>query len=164
MDAERICEEGNEQLRASNPVEVLEEDTNGNMDASDMESNVTIISTGTTVLFWDEKSEDEQWNNSHNLDEEQGKQADKEICQQNVMESERDRANENGNGDERTVKAQEPSKEEVPVDTGVNENGEEKKDCQEVEQDILLFGETLLKHLKRRTMKGKQQLKWNGKV
>ena len=48
------------------------------------------------------------------------------------MESERDRANENGNGDERTVKAQEPSKEEVPVNTGVNENGVENKDCQEV--------------------------------
>ena len=78
------------------------------------------------------------------------------------MESERDRANENG--DEHTVKAQEPSEEEVPVDTGVNENGFEKKDCQEVEQDILLLGETLLKHLERRTTKGKQQLKWNGKV
>ena len=66
------------------------------------------------------------------------------------MESERDRANENGNGDERTVKAQEPSKEEVPVDTGVNKNGVEKKNCQEVEQDILLFGGTVLKHLERR--------------
>ena len=55
MDAERICEEGNEQLSASDSVEVLEEETNGNMDASDMESNVTIISTGTTVLLWDEK-------------------------------------------------------------------------------------------------------------
>ena len=55
------------------------------------------------------------------------------ICQQNEMKSERDRANENG--DERTVKGQEPRKKEVPVDTGVNENGVEKKDCQEVEQD-----------------------------
>ena len=44
------------------------------------------------------------------------------------MESERDRANENGNGDEHTVKAQEPSEEEVLVHTGVNENGVEKKD------------------------------------
>ena len=76
----------------------------------------------------------------------------------------RDKANENGNRDEHTVKAQEPNEEEVPVDTGVNENGAEKKDCQEVEQDILLFGETLLKHLERRTTKGKQQLKWNSKV
>ena len=75
--------------------------------------------------------------------------------------------NENGDGNEHTVKAQEPGQEEeeVPVDTEVNENGVEKKDCQEeVEQDILLFGETLLKHLERRTTKGKQQLKWNGKV
>ena len=55
MDAERICKEGNEQLSASHSVEVLEEETNGNMDASDMESNVTIISTSTTVLLWDEK-------------------------------------------------------------------------------------------------------------
>ena len=62
------------------------------------------------------------------------------------------------------MKAQEPSEEEVPVDTGVNENGVEKKDCQEVIQDILLFGETLLKHLERRKTRGKQQLKWNGKV
>ena len=103
MNAERICEEGNEQLSASDSVEVLEEETNGNMDASDMESNFTIISTCTTVLLWDEKSEDEQWNHSDHLDEEQGKQADKEICQQNQMESDRDRANENG--DERTVRA-----------------------------------------------------------
>ena len=35
MDAERICEERNEQLSASDSVEVLEEETNGNMDASD---------------------------------------------------------------------------------------------------------------------------------
>ena len=60
MDAERICEEGNEQLSASDPVEVLEEETNENMDATDMESNVTILSTGTTALLWDEKSEDKQ--------------------------------------------------------------------------------------------------------
>ena len=44
---------------------------------------------------------------------------------------------------------EEGKKEEVPMDTGVNENGVEKKDCQEVEQDILLFKETLLKHLER---------------
>ena len=161
MDSERICEEGNEQPSASDSVEVFEEETNGNMDTSDMESNVTIISTDTTVLLWHEKSEDEQWNHSHNSDEEQGKQVDKEICQKNEMESERDRANENGKGDEHAVKAQEPSEEEVPVDTGVNENGDEKK---EVEQHILLFGETLLKHLERRTRKEKQQLKWSGKV
>ena len=36
------------------------------------------------------------------------------------MESERFRANENGDGDEHTVKDQKPSEEEVPVDTGVN--------------------------------------------
>ena len=154
----------NEQVSASDSVEVLEE-TNGNMDNSDVESDVTIISTGTTVLLWDEKSEDEQWNHSHNSDEEQGKQANKNICQKNEMESERNRANENGDRYEHTVKAQESSEEEVPVDTGVDEDGVEKKDCQEeVEQDILLFGETLLKHLKRRIKKGKQQLKWKGKV
>ena len=34
------------------------------------------------------------------------------------MERERNRANENGDGDEHTVKAQEPSEEEVPVDKG----------------------------------------------
>ena len=45
------------------------------------------------------------------------------------MESERDRANENGDGDEHTVKPQEPREEEVPVDTGANVNGVEKKDC-----------------------------------
>ena len=48
---------------------------------------------------------------------------------------------------------------------GVNENGVEKKYCQEeVEQDILSFGETLLRHLERRIMKGKHQLKWNDKA
>ena len=73
---------------------------------------------GTTVLLWDEKTEDEQWNQSHNLDEEQGKQANKEICQ-NEMESARD---------EHTVKAQEPSEEEVTVDMEVNKNGVEKKE------------------------------------
>ena len=36
------------------------------MDASDMESNVTIISTSTKVLLWDEKSEDEQTRNNVN--------------------------------------------------------------------------------------------------
>ena len=164
MDVERVCEKENEKVSASDSVEVLEE-TNGNMDNSDVESDVTIISTGTTVLLWDEKSEDEQWNHSHNLDKEQGKQADKKICQKNEMESERNRANENGDRYEHTVKAQESSQEEVPVDTGVDEDGVEKKDCQEeVEQDFLLFGETLLKHLERRITKGKQQLKWNGKV
>ena len=81
------------------------------------------------------------------------------------MESERDRANENGDGDEHTVKAQEPSEEEIPMDMGVDDNGVEKNDCQEeVEQDILLFEETLLNHIERRTTKRKQQLKWNGKV
>ena len=60
MDVERVCEKENEQVSASDSVEVLEE-TNGNMDNSDVESDVTIISTGTTVLLWDEKSEDEQW-------------------------------------------------------------------------------------------------------
>ena len=67
MDAERIGE-GNEQPSASDSVEVLEEETNGNMDTREMESNVTIISTGTTVLLWDEKSEDEQWIQNHNLE------------------------------------------------------------------------------------------------
>ena len=62
------------QASASDSVEVLEE-MNGNMDNSDVELDVTIISTGTTVLLWDEKSEDKQWNHSHNLDKEQGKQA-----------------------------------------------------------------------------------------
>ena len=71
MDVERDCEEENEQASASDSVEILEE-TNGNMN-SDVESDVTIISTGTTVLLRDEKSEDEQWNQSHNFDEEQGK-------------------------------------------------------------------------------------------
>ena len=48
------------------------------------------------------------------------------------------------------MKAQKSS-EEVPVDMGVDEDEVEKKDCQEeVEQDFLLFGETLLKHLERR--------------
>ena len=50
MDAERICEEGNEQLNASDSVEVLEEEKNGDMDASNMESNLTIMSTGITAL------------------------------------------------------------------------------------------------------------------
>ena len=64
------------------------------------------------------------------------------------MESERNRAHENRDRYEDTVKAQESSEEEVPVDTGVDEDGVEKKDCQEeIEQDFLLFGETLLKHL-----------------
>ena len=81
------------------------------------------------------------------------------------MESERNRANENGDGDEHTAKAKEPSEKEVPVDTGVDENGVEKKDCQEeIEQDILLFGETLLKHPERRITKGKQHFKWNANV
>ena len=79
MHAERGCEEGNEQASVRDSVEVLEE-TNGNMDTSNVESNATVISTGTTVLLWNEKSDDEQWNHSHNL-EEQGKQADNEICQ-----------------------------------------------------------------------------------
>ena len=164
MDVERVCEKENEQVSASDSVEVLEE-TNGNMDNSDVESDVTIISTGTTVLLWDEKSKDEQWNHSHNLDEEQGKQAHKKICQKNETESERNRAKENGDRYEHTAKVQESSEEEVPVDTRVDEDGVEKKDCQEeVEQDFLLFGETLFKHLERRITKGKQQLKWNGKV
>ena len=89
MDAERICEGGNEQPSASDSVEVMEEETNGNMDTSDIELNVTIISTGTTVCSGTKKSEDKQWNHSHNLDEEQGKQVDKEICQKSEMESER---------------------------------------------------------------------------
>ena len=55
MDAERIDEEGNEQPSVSGSVEVLEEETNGNMDTMEMESNITIISTGTIVLLWDEK-------------------------------------------------------------------------------------------------------------
>ena len=54
VDADRVCEEGNEQTSASDSVEVLEE-INGNMDTSDVESNVTIISTGTTVLLWTKK-------------------------------------------------------------------------------------------------------------
>ena len=116
MDVEKVCEKENEQVSASDSVEVLEE-TNGNMDNSDVESDVTIRSTGTTVLLWDEKSKDGQWNHSHNLDEEQGKQADKKICQKNEMESERNRANENGDRYDHTVKAQESSEEEVPVDT-----------------------------------------------
>ena len=90
MDVERVCGKENEQVSASDSVEVLEE-TNGNMDNSDVESDVTIISTGTTVLLWDEKSDNERWNHSHNLDEEQGKQSDKKICQKNEMESERNR-------------------------------------------------------------------------
>ena len=110
MDVERVCEKENEQVSVSDSVEVLEE-TNGNMDNSDVESDVTIISTGTTVMLWDEKCEDEQWNRSHNLDEEQGKQADTKICQINEAESERNRANENGDRYEHTVKAQESSEE-----------------------------------------------------
>ena len=51
---------------ASDSVGVLEE-TNKNMNTSDAEWNVTIISTGTTVLLWNENSKDEKWNHSHNL-------------------------------------------------------------------------------------------------
>ena len=68
MDAERIDEEGNEQPSVSGSVEVLEEETNGNMDTMEMESNITIISTGTIVLLWDEKREDEQWIHNRNLE------------------------------------------------------------------------------------------------
>ena len=68
MDAERIDEEGNEQPSVSGSVEVLEEETNGNMDTMEMESNVTIISTGTIVLLWDEKREDKQWIHNRNLE------------------------------------------------------------------------------------------------
>ena len=68
MDAERIDEEGNEQPSVSGSVEVLEEETNGNMDTMEMESNITIISTGTIVLLWDEKREDKQWIHNRNLE------------------------------------------------------------------------------------------------
>ena len=65
MDAERIGEEGNKQPSASDSVEVLEGETNGNMDTREIESNVTIISTSTTVLLWNEKRKDEQWILNH---------------------------------------------------------------------------------------------------
>ena len=68
MDAERIGEEGNEQPSASGSVEVLEEETHGNMDTMEMESNVTIISTRTIVLLWDEKKEDKPWIHNCNLE------------------------------------------------------------------------------------------------
>ena len=73
MHAERVHKEGNEQASDTDSVEILEQ-ANGNMDASNVDSNVTIISSYTTVLlYWGEKRGDEQWNHSHNLDEEQGK-------------------------------------------------------------------------------------------
>ena len=73
MHAERVRKDGNEQASANDSVEILEQ-ANGNMDASNVDSNVTIISSYTTVLLcWSEKRGDEQWNHSHNLDEEQGK-------------------------------------------------------------------------------------------
>ena len=164
MDAERICEEGNEQPSASillkflrkRQMEIWIPATWSRMSPSNQQTpqfctgtKKVKMSSGITVII--------QTRSKVN-------RSIKRFVRKNEMENERDRANENGNRDEHTVKAQEPSEEEVPVDTGVNENGVERKDCQEVEQHILLFGETLLKRLERRTRKEKQQLKWNGKV